>query len=484
MTETVYKITLDLHRTGSQATVNAKAGDVASRRLRVRLTERGREWPIPDGASAVLYAVKPDGTVVFSNCETEDGTAAVTLTSQTVAVPGTVDAELRISDAQGIIGTPRFRIAVEPALFSDSAVESTDEFSALTEAIAAAEAVAATAEAGGFDGRDGYSPTVSVTPVDGGHRVTVTDENGDHIFDVLDGSGTGAEVYVGDSQPDGASVLLWIDTSSSPAPAATDPVTNLAGTATSDSATLTWTASANATGYKVYQGDSLLGTVSATSYTVTGLTASTQYTFGVTATGANGDSTKVTVAVTTRSDGGLPSAYQQVVYVTSKYNTPNSAIFTGVQSKDVAKIEIGFEANYGEYQMLTFSADENHTNSGVPYIYNTLNKTAMVGNPAAYLTATSASPSSYVGESVKVDFTFTVSTSSEKYFCFGGGQQAAWAGSARNIYYCKIYDSQDTLLRDYVPCYRKSDNKVGMYDMVEGTFELPIYDNWTKGADV
>jgi hypothetical protein len=32
-------------------------------------------------------------------------------------------------------------------------------------------------------------------------------------------------------------------------------------------------------------------------------------------------------------------------------------------------------------------------------------------------------------------------------------------------YYVKIYDG-DTMLRSFVPCYRKSDNVVGMYDLV------------------
>lgn len=39
----------------------------------------------------------------------------------------------------------------------------------------------------GKDGTDGYSPTVSVADIDGGHRVTITDKDGEKAFDVLDG---------------------------------------------------------------------------------------------------------------------------------------------------------------------------------------------------------------------------------------------------------------------------------------------------------
>lgn len=39
----------------------------------------------------------------------------------------------------------------------------------------------------GGSGTDGYSPTVNIEEIDGGHRVTITDVNGDQYFDVLDG---------------------------------------------------------------------------------------------------------------------------------------------------------------------------------------------------------------------------------------------------------------------------------------------------------
>lgn len=49
----------------------------------------------------------------------------------------------------------------------------------------------------GNPGEDGFSPEVSVTTITGGHRVTITDAQGDHVFDVMDGEGGGSveEVY-------------------------------------------------------------------------------------------------------------------------------------------------------------------------------------------------------------------------------------------------------------------------------------------------
>jgi hypothetical protein len=43
----------------------------------------------------------------------------------------------------------------------------------------------------GTNGVDGFSPIVEVTPIDGGHRVSITALNGTQTFDVMDGTGTG-----------------------------------------------------------------------------------------------------------------------------------------------------------------------------------------------------------------------------------------------------------------------------------------------------
>lgn len=44
-------------------------------------------------------------------------------------------------------------------------------------------------------GADGFSPTVTVEEIPGGHRVTITDADGPHVFDVMDGSGGGSSDY-------------------------------------------------------------------------------------------------------------------------------------------------------------------------------------------------------------------------------------------------------------------------------------------------
>ncbi|MFD9792394.1 chitinase [Streptomyces sp. NPDC059070] len=80
-----------------------------------------------------------------------------------------------------------------------------------------------------------------------------------------------------------------------------------AGSATSSSITLNWAASSGATGYRVYQGGTQVATTSGTSATVTGLAASTAYTFQVSATNTAGESAKsAAVTASTTSGGGNP----------------------------------------------------------------------------------------------------------------------------------------------------------------------------------
>lgn len=46
----------------------------------------------------------------------------------------------------------------------------------------------------GQPGEDGFSPIITVTDIEGGHRVTITDAQGTQYFDVLDGQGGGGAV--------------------------------------------------------------------------------------------------------------------------------------------------------------------------------------------------------------------------------------------------------------------------------------------------
>ncbi|GAA1360470.1 fibronectin type III domain-containing protein [Catellatospora chokoriensis] len=84
---------------------------------------------------------------------------------------------------------------------------------------------------------------------------------------------------------------------------------------TSSSVSLSWSASTDnvgVTGYEVFRGSTLVGSPAGTSFTDTGLTASTSYSYTVRARDAAGNRSAVgnTVTVSTTSGGGTPTGYE------------------------------------------------------------------------------------------------------------------------------------------------------------------------------
>ena len=226
----LYQIILDVHRIGVQATINAKQNDTESRTVKIALSEHGRPFAIPESAIAVLYATKPDGTVLFNSCVKKDGFAYYTITTQTVSALGEVLCELRIIDNDETLASPRFKIQVESVLVPDETIESTDEYTALTEALEEVGNLAASVTKEGHTAtisitdKDGTettasvtSPFVSVSSITGGHAVSITDEDGTETFNVLDGEkgadgATGADGTPGAVKADGTETQIWVGT--------------------------------------------------------------------------------------------------------------------------------------------------------------------------------------------------------------------------------------------------------------------------------
>ena len=141
MEEIKYKINLDVQQGGIQQTLSGfRAGEARSRTVCIHLVERGAAYQVPPGCTVTMYLRKPDGTACYSTCSVEGGAVVHTFTSGETAVPGEVLCEVRILSVEGddatILSSPQFGIVVEDVLQDDGAIESSNEYSALTEAIA------------------------------------------------------------------------------------------------------------------------------------------------------------------------------------------------------------------------------------------------------------------------------------------------------------------------------------------------------------
>jgi len=181
------------------------------------------------------------------------------------------------------------------------------------------------------------------------------------------------------------------------------------------------------------------------------------------------------------SGGGLPSEYEQVDYIESSGTQRiNTGVFT-----DTAK-------TYRYQAVLNYPATSNEQYHGT-----TGNLTIGCNNQNAFICGTGTGKSFSKDTWYAFDVVFFGRKSGSygncQYLCFynlGGG-----GGYMSNITYsfsasteiclfalsnqtkpssCKMssfkIDVEGETVRDFVPCYRKSDNEIGMYDTVNGQF--------------
>lgn len=136
MRKVEHRLRLDLLRGGNQGYIRVKRGENGARRLAIALYMHSVPYMADAGTTAVFRAIKPDNTKLFNSATITDNVVTVGLTTQTVAALGTVRCELSIYGTNNeLLYSPQFDIIVEDYLYSDTAVESTDEYTDLTEAI-------------------------------------------------------------------------------------------------------------------------------------------------------------------------------------------------------------------------------------------------------------------------------------------------------------------------------------------------------------
>lgn len=176
----------------------------------------------------------------------------------------------------------------------------------------------------------------------------------------------------------------------------------------------------------------------------------------------------------------LPAEYQQVEYIESTGTQyidtkfyPNSSTSIEMKASNESGSNVCLYCSRGPsgYQDKTYTAilmvgkaikvDYHNTSyqnlatvtRGVPYVYRQ-NKNAL-----------------YIDDKLVRIIAETEFETDYSMYLLASHLGNSSVGNMGNIklYYCKIWDG-DTLVRDFIPCYKKSDNKVGLYDMVNNVF--------------
>lgn len=132
----VRSMRLDVALPGGQLALYARKGDTRIYTLLISLCETSVPIDIPEDWSATWRARKPDGTVIFDTATIEKGLIKAYLQTQALTVAGIMKCEIDVYGANGeALFSPCFDIYIENPVVEDGEIESTDDFSALTDAL-------------------------------------------------------------------------------------------------------------------------------------------------------------------------------------------------------------------------------------------------------------------------------------------------------------------------------------------------------------
>lgn len=157
---------------------------------------------------------------------------------------------------------------------------------------------------------------------------------------------------------------------------APDAPAGISAKSTQDAVTLSWSASAGATGYKVYRDGVLLGTVNGTSYIDSGLLPGTEHTYGVLAYDDGGESEQSVITVRTSAWAvtGLRQTEKGVQSIILSWYADSLATGWKIY-KDGVLIASVMTNSYTESGLLP---DEEHVYKVVAYNINTESEPASI----------------------------------------------------------------------------------------------------------
>jgi hypothetical protein len=139
VTNSFYKISLDIHDHGSNVSLKAKKGDTG-RSLYITLMDGRNPYVITKECRAVFTAKKADGKILFNDCSIIGNTISYAFTPQTTSAVGKAECEIKLYGADDkLLTSAGFALVVEDTVYNEGdEVESEKEVSALTALISEA----------------------------------------------------------------------------------------------------------------------------------------------------------------------------------------------------------------------------------------------------------------------------------------------------------------------------------------------------------
>lgn len=203
--------------------------------------------------------------------------------------------------------------------------------------------------------------------------------------------------------------------------------------------------------------------------------------------------------------GRLPAEYQEVEYLTgghatsgSNYSYIDTGIIATLSSIEEIEIEFAIPSTYVDTNCYVFGVGSTQIRLGV-YCNNGTQKLYPYYNNYASTNLTFSFGTRY---SLKINdanhkiicnntelatiSTFPQNGTYSPYLFSLNNMNARYGTGRSTIYsYIKRNNSTNEIIQDLVPCYRKSDNVAGMYDIVNETFKVNDGEGtFTVGPDV
>lgn len=195
--EILQSISLDFGRDTLPITVFAKQNDQNSRFVKITPLNCGQTYTLDSGITARLQLTKPDGHTVIDDATIENNTITAELTAQVLAAAGMAVAEIGLYKNDALLSSQVFYIDIKKAAYDMEAVESSDEYNSLVDALGrvdgaveaanTAASAANTAAQGANAAKDAANTAatgaervnISAEQTPTGANVTVTDRNGE-----------------------------------------------------------------------------------------------------------------------------------------------------------------------------------------------------------------------------------------------------------------------------------------------------------------
>lgn len=169
----------------------------------------------------------------------------------------------------------------------------------------------------------------------------------------------------------------------------------------------------------------------------------------------------------------LPEEYQEVEYINGiqAYNNPlTTGINLNCKWKDISKIQIKMQflkLSSNSHGSMIIKSTTNGTNSYAPFICSKTSGIIFEGINGSITNDYTKEQLTKNGMK-EIEILIDNNTNSSNMY-FGSWQDSAYSMDWQ-LQYLKMYNTQNKLIRDLVPCYRKADNVVGVYDLVNDVF--------------